>query len=169
MSLSILMQLASCTTVWWANVPSRHIRPRSLPWPWWRAVAVGDLAAAGPWAAPRSHRFWCPVEHDGQRPHDGMNPNTTWSPGASQLTLAPTFSTTPAPSWPPMIGSSNGRSPVSRCSSEWHRPEAAILTSTSLSLGSSSSISSTLQGVLTSQRIAALVFTMVTPSEVETN
>ena len=36
MSLSILMQLASLTTVWWANVPSRHIRPRSLPWPWWR-------------------------------------------------------------------------------------------------------------------------------------
>ena len=35
--------------------------------------------------APRSHRFWCPVEQLGQRPHEGMNPNTTWSPGASQL------------------------------------------------------------------------------------
>ena len=38
-------------------------------------------------------------------------------------------------------------------------PEAAILTSTSPALGGSSSISSTLHGVLTSQRIAALVFT----------
>ncbi len=34
-----------------------------------------------------------------------------------------------------MIGSSNGRSPVIRCSSEWHRPDAAILTSTSPALG----------------------------------
>ena len=88
-----------------------------------------------PISAPRSHRFWCPVEHDGQRPHEGMKPNTTWSPGFSQLTFSPTSSTTPAPSWPPIIGSSNGRSPVTRCSSEWHIPDAAILTSTSPAFG----------------------------------
>ena len=92
-----------------------------------------------------------------------MNPNTTWSPGASQLTPSPTSCTTPAPSWPPMIGSSNGRSPVTRCSSLWHMPLAAIFTSTSPGLGGSSSISSTLHGVLTSHRIAALVFTCDPP------
>ena len=31
-SSSILMQLASLTTVWWPNVPSRHMSPRSWPW-----------------------------------------------------------------------------------------------------------------------------------------
>ena len=38
--------------------------------------AVGDLQP-GPSVAPRSQRFWWPVEQLGQRPHDGMNPNTT--------------------------------------------------------------------------------------------
>ena len=64
-----------------------------------------------------------------------MNPKTTWSPGASQSTSGPTSSTTPAPSWPPMIGSPNGRSPVTRCSSEWHSPEPTSRTSTSPCFG----------------------------------
>ena len=107
--------------------------------------------------APRSQRLEWPVAHGTQRPHDGMNPNTTWSPGDSQLTPSPTSSTTPAPSCPPMIGGGNGRSPVTTCSSLWHIPEAAILTSTSPALGGSSSMSSTLQGVFVSHKMAALV------------
>ena len=152
------MQLASLTTVWWENVPMRHIRPRSLPWAWWREVPSA-ICMPPPMRAPRSQRFWCPVEQLGQRPQEGMKPNTTWSPGFSQLTPSPTSSMTPAPSWPPMIGSANGRSPVTRCSSEWHMPDAAIFTSTSPGPGGSSSTSSTLHGVLVSQRMAALVFT----------
>ncbi|MEZ5251277.1 MAG: hypothetical protein R2713_19270 [Ilumatobacteraceae bacterium] len=42
-----------------------------------------------------------------------------------------------------MIGSANGRpAPVTRCSSEWHIPLAAIFTSTSPGPGGSSSTSS---------------------------
>jgi hypothetical protein len=58
-----------------------------------------------------------------------------------------------------MIGNANGTSPVTRGSSEWHIPEAAISTSTSVGPGGSSSISSTLHGALRSHRIAAFVFT----------
>ena len=36
------------------------------------AIAGGDIRKA-----PRSQRFWCPVEHDGQRPQAGMKPSTT--------------------------------------------------------------------------------------------
>src|SRR5688572_19768820 len=57
-----------------------------------------------------------------------------------------------------MIGRAKGRSPVTRCSSEWHIPEAANLTRTSPGPGGSSSISSTLHGAPSSQRIAACVF-----------
>src|SRR5258705_10611523 len=62
-----------------------------------------------------------------------------------------------------MIGSANGRSPVTRCSSEWQSPDAAISTRTSPSLGGSSSISSTLHGLPTSHKMAALVFMMGPP------
>jgi hypothetical protein len=110
-------------------------------------------------AAPRSHRFWCPFEQLGHLPQDGMNPKMTWSPGCSQETPGPTSCTMPAPSCPPMTGMFAGRSPVTRCSSEWHIPEATIFTRTSPAFGGSSSISSTLHGALTSQRTAALVFT----------
>ena len=69
-----------------------------------------------------------------QRPHEGMNETETWSPGARSLTLSPTDSTTPEPSWPPMKGniestpkreSTSGgavMSPTRLCSSEWHSP-----------------------------------------------
>src|SRR3954471_22394190 len=58
------------------------------------------------------------------------------------------------------------RSPVTRCSSLWHMPLAANFTNTSPAFGGSSSISSTLQGVCRSQRIAAIVFTVEPPSRV---
>ena len=82
-----------------------------------------------------SHRLEWPRAHDGHCPQAGMKPNTTWSPGARPVTPGPTSSTTPAPSWPPMIGNTPPRSPVTRCSSEWHMPEAASLTRTSPCLG----------------------------------
>src|SRR5258706_1610480 len=65
-----------------------------------------------------------------------------------------------------MIGSANGRSPVTRCSSEWQSPDAAISTRTSPSLGASSSICSTLHGLPTSHKMAALVFMRGPPSHV---
>jgi hypothetical protein len=38
-------------------------------------------------------------------PDCGENSVTTWSPGATSVTsAAPTFSTTPAPSWPSTVG-----------------------------------------------------------------
>ena len=117
--------------------------------------------------APISHRLLCPEAQLGQRPHAGMNPNTTWSPGATEKTPGPTSITTPAPSWPPMHGGSlvaPARSPVTTCSSLWHIPLAASLTSTSPVFGGSSSISSTLHGVFLSHRIAAFVFTVEPPS-----
>ena len=76
MSSSILMQLASLTTVWWLKVPSRHMSLRSWPWAWWREVWSATWSPA-PMRAPRSQRFWCPVEQLGHRPQDGMNPKTT--------------------------------------------------------------------------------------------
>ena len=132
--------------------------PRSWPWAWWRARAVGDLHAEAEQRRRGRTGSGDRSSSSGSGRSDGMKPNTTWSPGASQLTPARPPRTTPAPSWPPMIGRANGRSPVTRCSSEWHMPDAASLTSTSPGLGGSSSISSTLQSLPTSHRIAALVF-----------
>ena len=103
-----------------------------------------------------------------------MNPNTTWSPGLRLVTPGPTSTTVPAPSWPPITGncwmpisfwasSGTARSPVSRCSSEWHSPEPTSWTSTSPALGGSSSTSSTLQSVFGSHRTAAFIFMVGRP------
>src|SRR4249919_658923 len=94
----------------------------------------------------------------------------TWSPGWTLFTPWPTSTTTPAPSWPPMRGNGSGRpscsrrasdgimSPVTRCSSEWHRPAAPILSRTSPALGGWSSISSTFHSWFRPQSTAARVF-----------
>ena len=82
----------------------------------------------------------------GHLPQAGMKPKTTWSPGQA-VDPGPTSSTTPAPSWPPTMGRGPNMSPVRRCSSLWHMPEAAMRTRTSPYLGGSSSISSTLQSL----------------------
>src|SRR5215218_3258612 len=55
---------------------------------------------------------------------------TTWSPGRMSLTLGPTVSTTPAPSWPRTSGPSTVHSPATTCRSEWHTPLARSLTRT---------------------------------------
>ena len=75
MSSSILMQLSCEATVYSPNVPMQHIRPRSWPLAWWRAVKSVTWRPANRWA-PRSQRFWWPVEQLGHLPQDGMNPKT---------------------------------------------------------------------------------------------
>jgi hypothetical protein len=92
-----------------------------------------------------------------------MNCNTTWSPGATLLTLGPTASTIPAPSCPPAMGSfMDGMSPVAMWSSEWHNPAATIFTNTSLVFGSSRSTSVTSHFPGCENNRAAFVF-MIDP------
>ena len=78
---------------------------------------------------------------------------TLFDPGDA----GPAASITPAPSWPPTIGSRPVASPVRRCSSEWHIPEAANLMRTSPDRGSSSSSSVTSHGWPGALITAALV------------
>ena len=161
-SLSILMQLASLTTVWWANVPSAPMaRRRSWPLGVVARRAVRHLHADHG-GAPRSHRFWWPVEQLGQRParrdeaeHDVIADLQRGHTGADFHDHAGALVTTDDGGSPVVPA----RSPVTRCSSLWHMPVAASLTSTSPGSGGSRSISSTLHGALRSHRIAAFVFT----------
>jgi hypothetical protein len=86
-----------------------------------------------------------------------MNEQTTWSPTATRVTPGPTASTIPAPSCPPTIGSRATESPVRRCSSEWHMPEATKRSRTSPARGSSSSSSVISKGLPVSRMTAAVV------------
>jgi len=139
-----------------ANVPSMQKPPRSAPSSSWnRCVPSASIPVII--CAPQSHRFWRPVEQYRQTPQAGMNEQTTWSPGLTRVTSGPTASITPAPSCPPTIGRRPVESPVRRCSSEWHIPEAMNLTRTSPDRGSSSSSSVTSHGLPGSLMIAALV------------
>src|SRR5437016_4796481 len=72
------------------------------------------------------------------------------------LDPGPTFSTTPAASWPSTTGRGWGESPVITCKSLWQTPLAAHRTCTSWGPGSSSSTSSTTTGFFTSYRTAAV-------------
>ena len=110
---------ASSTTECSAKVPRQHMVARSRPSRvWWRLVPSSMWPDSR--LAPRSHRFWCPLAHDGQRPQAGTKEVTTWSPTASVgRRPGPTSTTTPAPSWPAMIGNccqpSRSRISWSRC------------------------------------------------------
>ncbi len=101
-SSSILTQECSDTTDRCENVPSRHIWPKSSPSAWNRNVPSGRQLSTN--SAPRSHRLVMPRAQNRQCPQVGRNEQTTWSPGLSRLTPAPTSSTIPAPSCPPTIG-----------------------------------------------------------------
>src|SRR6476660_2059916 len=130
-------------------------------------------------AAPSSHRYSIPDAHQRQCPHTATNDITTWSPGTKPVTPSPISTTVPAPSWPPTMGNIGIRpylratsletdmSPLRMWSSEWHRPAAAISTSTSPVRGGSSSKSSTDRGPPTSCRIAArlLICSLVLPAQ----
>ena len=72
----------------------------------------------------------------------------TWSPGSTFVTPGP-ISTTPAPSWPRMAGSSRV-DVLDDVESEWQTPLAAIRIAISPSFGASSSTSSTTSGSLNS-------------------
>ncbi|HEY1324037.1 MAG TPA: transketolase [Streptosporangiaceae bacterium] len=112
---------------------------------------------------PRDHlrtlvaQVLAPVEQYRQTPQAGMNEQTTWSPAATRVTPSPAASTTPAPSCPPTSGSRPAASPVRRCSSEWHMPDASNLMRTSPRRGSSSSSCVSSHGLPGSRMIAAFV------------
>ena len=156
------------------KVPSATMVPRSRPSLLW-CRAVWSVNCRPPSRkAPRSQTCDGRLRQDGHLPHEGMKLKTTWSPTARSVTPSPISMTSPAPSWPPMTGNwlmpissamsaGSAKSPVTMCSSEWHRPEAASLTSTSPFFGGSSSMSSTLQSVCGSHRIAARVCIEVSP------
>jgi hypothetical protein len=97
------------------------------------------------------------VEQYRHIPQAGMKEQTTWSPTLTRVTSGPTASITPAPSCPPTIGSRPVLSPVCRCSSEWHIPDALKAILTSPCRGSSSSSSVTSHGLPGSLMTAALV------------
>src|SRR6266513_1616054 len=59
----------------WEKVPSMHMPPRSLSPLWNRYVPSGRQPSRI--VAPRSQRFCWPVEHQRQKPQDGMNEHTT--------------------------------------------------------------------------------------------
>ena len=80
-----------------------------------------------------------PSAHGGQWPQLGTNTITTWSPRFRSVTPSPSASTMPDASWPSAIGIGRGRSPLITERSEWHRPAAAIFTSTSPGPGGASS------------------------------
>ena len=54
----------------------------------------------GSFTSTLSHRFGCPVTHCGQLPQNTDRQVTTWSPGFTWVTSAPTCSTIPDDSWP---------------------------------------------------------------------
>src|SRR5271165_3063 len=138
------------------NVPSMQNPPKSSPSSSWNRNVPSASIPVIIWA-PQSHRFWRPVEQYRHVPQAGMNEQTTWSPTLTLLTPGPTASMTPAPSCPPTMGSRPVLSPVCRCSSEWHMPDALKAIRTSPSLGSSSSSSVISHGLPGSRMTAALV------------
>ena len=78
------------------------------------------------------HRLGQPFWHISHTPQLGIHDRMAWSPGFTRVTLGPTASTTPAPSWPSTAGSGTWvHSPFTTCQSEWQTPLADIFTSTS--------------------------------------
>ncbi len=118
------------TPTWWLRtLPSARCRRR---WPPSRVPAA--LAAA-----PGSHRAGRPSMQGTQWPQLGTKTRATGSPRRRSSTPGPTSSTRPAASCPSAMGMGRGRSPFTMERSEWHRPAAAIFTSTSPGPGESSS------------------------------
>src|SRR5580704_18139581 len=86
----------------------------------------------------------------------------TWSPFFTEVTPAPTSSTTPAPSWPRIAGNSpSGSAPERVNSSVWQTPVALISTSTSPARGPSRSTVSTTS--FSPARVASAAFVFIDP------
>src|SRR4051794_5858001 len=111
----------------WSPVFQRRVPPRSSP---------ATFAAA-----PGSHRAARPERQGSQAPQAGTKAMITWSPTSKPSVFAPVSTTSPAASWPRTIGITRGREPSITDRSEWHRPAAPTLTSSSPSPGPSSSSS----------------------------
>src|SRR3954454_18923144 len=124
-------------------------------------VPLGSLPLAI--VAPLSQRLDRPAAQNRPCPQAGRKLVTTWSPGATAVTPAPTAWTTPEPSCPPTIGYRPPGLECRRCSSEWHRPAYAISTSTSPGPGSRTSSSTISYSVSGLRRTAALVRTALFP------
>ena len=103
-------------------------------WPraWWRTVPSSCLPVIR--MPPTSHRFECPVAQGAHFPQAGRNPAPRGRPGRGR---SPRDPPPPPPRRPRGHRSreGTGMSPVSRCSSEWHMPDAANLMRTSPCLG----------------------------------
>ena len=80
------------------------------------------------------------------------------SPTLKSVTPAPASMTSPAPSWPRMIGGGNGIVPLVADKSLWHTPQAASLIITSPARGGATSMVSTTTGWLFSRQMTALAF-----------
>src|SRR5262245_57462492 len=120
-------------------------------------------AVSGRVTMPPTQRFGWPLRHCAQLPQNPDRHATTWSPGFTLVTSAPTASTTPAPSWPSTIGRSSGKRPwpSTTCRSLWQTPVAAVRTSTSRPHGLSISTDSTASGSWTFRKTAAWVFMLI--------
>src|SRR4051795_3350303 len=92
----------------------------------------------------------------GHSPHE-LYDSTTWSPGCTWATPAPTSSTTPAPSWPRTAGSGTGTIWSRMTWSVWQTPGATTRTSTSPGPGASSSSSRISNGALVAGTTAAVI------------
>src|SRR5215469_2488556 len=116
-------------------------------------------ALSGRVTIPPVHKLGWPERHCGQLPQNPDRQATTWSPGLTVVTSAPTASTTPAPSWPSTIGRSSGKrpSPSTTCRSLWHTPVATVRTSTSRPQGLSISTASIVSGSCTLRNTAASI------------
>ena len=78
----------------------------------WPFCDSRGAASSGRVTMPPVHKFGWPERHCGQLPQNPDRQATTWSPGLTVVTSAPTASTMPAPSWPSTIGRSSGNRPI---------------------------------------------------------
>src|SRR5271169_1372769 len=126
-------------------------------------------AVSGRVTMPPVQRLGWPERHCGQLPQKPERQATTWSPGLTVVTSAPTASTTPAPSWPSTIGRSSGKRPIpsTTCRSLWHTPVATVRTSTSRPHGLSTSTCSIVSGACTLRKTAALISIGLSPHRID--
>src|SRR6516165_1616361 len=125
----------------------------------WPCCDSRGAAESGRVTMPPVHKFGWPDRHCAQLPQKPERQATIWSPGLTDVTSAPTASTTPAPSWPSTIGRSSGKrpSPSTTWRSLWHTPVATVRTSTSRPPGWSMSTGSIVSGSCTLRNTAALI------------
>src|SRR6058998_1715019 len=125
-------------------------------WPFCESRGGADSARV---TTPPTQRFGCPPRHCSQLPQKPERQATTWSPGRTVVTSAPTASTTPEPSCPRTIRRSTGKRPMpsTTCRSLWQTPVAAVRTRTSRPDGLSISTDSIVRGSCGLRKTAAFI------------